>query len=91
MNMETQESIAVGDTVLMAFMGGDIEIKVSGIPEEQPFLETDGALLIVDQYDDEHLIECDGEFWVTFNPAMLSPEGYDIWFDRTQRQTSPRM
>jgi len=88
-----QEMISVGDTVLMPFMGDDVEIRVSLIPDEQPFLETDGAILMVDQYGDEHLVENDGASWVTFNPVMLSPEGYDLWSSRIEaRETrSPKM
>lgn len=79
-----QDTIAIGDTVLMPFMGADVEMRVTDIPEDQPFMETDDVMMVVDQYGDEHLVENDGEFWVTFNPVMLSPEGYDVWCTRAE-------
>jgi hypothetical protein len=68
-----------GDEVKMAMMGDDVHIEVADVIGVQPLAETDGVFIIIDQYGDEHLVEMDGDSWVTTNCNALSPEGVTLW------------
>lgn len=66
---KTMSSPYPGDRIEMPFMGSDVVIRVSGVPEEQP-RSGEGVFTIVDQYDEIHQVELDGETWVTVAPSL---------------------
>lgn len=80
--MESRPS--VGDQVIMSAMGDDVQIEVVDVLEDQPLAETDGYYFIIDQYGEEHMVEMDGESWITGNLDALSPEGFDRWLERSE-------
>jgi len=66
---KTMSSPYPGDRIEMPFMGSDVVIRVSGVPEEQP-RSGEGVFTIVDQYDETHQVELDGETWITVAPSL---------------------
>lgn len=79
---------SIGDIVEMAMMGDDAHIEVADVSEVQPLFETDGIFIIIDQYGDEHLIELDGDSWVTTTDDALSPDGLDQWLNYVESKAS---
>jgi hypothetical protein len=70
-----------GDVIEHPFLGGDVRIEVSQVPEGQPLVDTDGIHIIIDQYGEQHLVEQDGDTWVVGSEDSLSEEGFDRWVE----------
>ncbi len=75
---------SVGDKVFMSAMADDVQIEIAEVPEDQPLAEADGYYFIIDQYGEEHMVEMDGDSWVTGTIDALSPEGFDRWLARSE-------
>lgn len=58
-----------GDRIEMPSMGGDVSVRVSRVPDDQP-LAADGIHSIVDQYGETHEVELDGDTWTTVVRAL---------------------
>jgi hypothetical protein len=73
----------IGDIIEHPFMGGDVRIEVSEVPDDQPLAETDGLYMILDQYGDQHFVELDADTWVAVNEDtlinMLTDDGFNRW------------
>lgn len=75
----------IGDLVEHPFMGEDARIEISEVPDDQPLVETDGMHVIIDQYGEQHIIELDGDTWVTSSTDALSDDGFDRWQEYLDR------
>ena len=60
----------IGDIVEMSSMGADVRIEICDIPDDQP-RAAEGVWNVVDQYQETHRVELDGETWVTINENMV--------------------
>lgn len=73
----------IGDLIEHPFMGGDVRIEVSEVPDDQPLAETDGLYMVLDQYGDQHFVELDADTWVAVNDETLintmSDDGFNRW------------
>lgn len=75
------ERPSVGDVVEMSMMGDDVNIEIADVGANQPVAETDDVYVITDQYGEEHLVEMDGDSWVTITSDALTPAGQDAWLN----------
>jgi hypothetical protein len=73
--------IEPGTSIEMAFSPADVEITVQSVPDVQPYAESDGIWLVVDQYDEEHMVQLDGDTWVTTSHHELTARGTEIWIE----------
>ncbi len=65
---EEEDKPRVGDNVAMA-SNDEVSIEISSVPDEQPYADQ-GIWIVVDQYDEEHFVEEDGQNgWLTLNPS----------------------
>lgn len=60
----------IGSEVIMPCCGSDVRIRVEAVPLTQP-LAAHGITRILDQDGAEHLVEQDGDTWVTTSLAAL--------------------
>lgn len=58
----------VGDKILQTINGADVEIAVSSVPDQTSKALSPGVWQVLDQYGETHLVERDGDNWLTVNP-----------------------